>query len=495
MNLLMVTIARRLSGAFPFLVSPLFLGCGGDPDPPQAPPAPGISWEDCGGGFECATFSVPVDHDAPDGRTFSIPLVRRPAAVPSARIGSLLVNPGGPGASGVGWARAAQIALPQRLKDRFDLVGFDPRGQAGSTPAIDCVDDLAPLIGLDPTPDDDAERAALVAGADAFAAACKQRSGDLLPFVGTNNIARDMDLLREALGDDKLTYVGFSYGTFLGTIYAEAYPDRVRALVLDGTIDPTVSGDAFIKGQALGFEAELEAFLADCAAKPACAFHSGGDPWAAYDAVKAAVEASPLPAPPGGTRTLGPGELIYAVSQPLYNKHQWKYLAQALALAAAGDGSGLLEFADAYVARSADGTYDASFEVYYGVTSIDNTFPNDPQVYQNLTNELQAKAPRIGMYLPATALPSARWAFQPWRSNTPISADGAPPILVVGSTGDPATPYPWAVSLAAQLSSGVLLTREGPGHISFLRGNTCIDQAVTDYLVDRKLPPEGTTCK
>ncbi|TKD03777.1 alpha/beta hydrolase [Polyangium fumosum] len=495
MNLVMVTTTRRLFGAFSFLVSPLVLGCGADPDPGPAPDVPPISWEDCGGGFECATFSVPVNHDAPDGRTFSLPLVRRPAAVPSSRIGSLLVNPGGPGGSGVGWARAAQIILPQALKDRFDLVGFDPRGQAGSTPTIDCVDDLGPLIGLDPTPDDDAERAALLAGADAFAAACKARSGDLLSFVGTNHIARDMDLLREALGDEKLTYIGFSYGTFLGAVYAEAFPERVRALVLDGAIDPTVSGDAFIKGQALGFEGELEAFLADCAAKTSCAFHSGGDPWAAYDAVKAAVEASPLPAPPGGTRTLGPGELLYGVSQPLYNKSQWKFLAQALALAAAGDGSGLLEFSDAYVARSADGTYGTSFEVYYGVTSVDLAFPADPQVYQALTTELQVKAPRIGIYLPATALPSARWAFSAWRSNAPISADGAPPILVVGSTGDPATPYPWAVSLAAQLSSGVLLTREGPGHVSFLRGNTCIDQATTDYLVDLKVPPQGTTCK
>ncbi|MDI1445678.1 alpha/beta hydrolase [Polyangium sp. 6x1] len=494
MNLLMGTTARRLLGAIPFVVSSLVLGCGADPDPAPTP-KPAISWEDCGGGFECATFSVPVHHDAPDGRTFSIPLVRRPAAVPSARIGSLLVNPGGPGGSGVGWVRGAQIALPQPIKDRFDLVGFDPRGQAGSTPLIDCVDDLGPVVGLDPTPDDDAERAALIAGADAFAAACKARSGDLLPFVGTNNVARDMDLLREALGDEKLTYLGLSYGTFLGTIYAEAYPDRVRAIVLDGAIDPTVSGDAFIKGQALGFEAELEAFLAACAANTSCAFHSGGDPWSAYDAVKAAIEASPLPAPPGSARTLGPGELLYGVAQPLYNKAQWKFLAQALALAATGDGSGLLAFADAYVARSADGTYGASFEVYYGVTSIDNVFPHDPQVYRTLTDELQAKAPRIGAYLPATALPSAHWPIPPWRSNTPVSADGAAPILVVGATGDPATPYPWAVSLAAQLSSGVLLTRDGPGHVSFLRGITCIDQAITDYLVDLVVPAEGTTCK
>ncbi|WP_170319657.1 alpha/beta hydrolase [Polyangium spumosum] len=486
---------RRLCRVSPFLVFALFLGCGDDPDPAPAPSPPAISWEECGGGFECATFSVPVNHDAPDGRTFSIPLVRRPAAVPSARIGSLLVNPGGPGGSGVGWARGLQIFLPQPLKDRFDLVGFDPRGQAGSTPRIDCVDDLGPLIGLDPTPDDAAEQQALVAGADAFAAACEARSGELLPFVGTNHIVRDMDLLREALGDEKLTFLGFSYGTFVGAMYAETYPERVRALVLDAAIDPTVPGDRYIEGQAVAFEAELEKFLADCAADAKCAFHSGGDPQSAYDAVKAAIEASPLPAPPGGERALGPGEFVYGVARPLYDESQWKGLAEALALAAAGDGSGLLAYADDYVARSEDGSYDDSFEVYYGVISVDLPFPADPAVYQALTGELQSKAPRFGASLPATALPSARWPVPPWRSNTPVSAAGAPPILVVGGTGDPATPYAWSVSLAEQLSSGVLLTREGPGHISFLRDHTCIDQAVTDYLVDRKVPAKGTTCK
>ncbi len=492
---MVTTSPRRLALAFPLLVSLLFLGCGDDPDPAPAAVAPALSWMDCGGGFECATFSVPVNHDAPDGKTFSIPVVRRPAAVPAERIGSLLVNPGGPGGSGVGWARGAQIALPQPIKDRFDLVGFDPRGQAGSLPGIDCVDDLAPVIALDLTPEDDAERAALLAGTDAFVAACKARSGELLPFVGTDAIVRDMELLREALGDDKLSYLGFSYGTFLGSIYADTYPERVRALVLDAAIDPTVPGDAFIKGQALAFEAELEAFLADCAANPACAFHSGGDPWAAYDAVQAAIEASPLPSPPGGARTLGPGEFAYGVSQPLYRKSLWKELAEALALAAAGDGSGVLALSDAYVGRGKDGMYSDSFEVYYGVTSIDTTFPDDPLVYEAMTNELRTKAPRLGVYLPHTALPSARWPFSPWRTNTQVSAKGAPPILVVGSTGDPATPYPWAVALAEQLSSGVLLTREGAGHVAFLKGNTCIDEAITDYLVDLAVPPVGTTCK
>jgi pimeloyl-ACP methyl ester carboxylesterase len=482
----------RAAFSIAFVLSPCVAGCGDDD--PQAPAAPAIAWEDCGGGFECADFSVPVDHDAPDGEEFTIPLVRRPAANPEARIGSLLVNPGGPGGSGAAWARGAWVALPQPMKDRFDLVGFDPRGQAKSAPGIDCQDDLDAFISLDLTPDDAAEKALVLDGIDAFVAECKSRSEALLGFVGTDRIVRDMDLLRVALGDEKISYIGFSYGTFLGTIYADTYPERVRALVLDAALDPKLSGEQFIEGQALAFEAELEAFFDDCAADTACAFHSGGDPRAAYDALVASIEASPLPAPPGGERSLGPGEFAYAVAAPLYRTSQWKKLAEALAQATAGDGSSLLAISDGYVDRADDGSYGNALEVYYGVTSVDTKFSPDTAVYDAMVADLASKAPRLGVYFPYTAMPSARWPVEPWRSPGPIAAEGAAPILVVSSTSDPATPYAWAASLAEQLSSGVLLTREGRGHVSFLRGNTCIDQAITDYLVDLVVPADGTVC-
>jgi pimeloyl-ACP methyl ester carboxylesterase len=467
------------------------VGCGGE-DPP-APPEAKIAWEDCGGGFECASFEVPFDYDEPDGRTFTLPLVRRLAKKPEARIGSLLVNPGGPGGSGVGWVRAAWIALPQDIGDRFDLVGFDPRGQAGSTPSINCLDDLGPLVGLDCTPSDAADLKSLEDEAAAFVAGCNERSGELLPFVGTDNIVRDMDLLRSELGDEKLTYLGFSYGTFLGTMYANAYPDRVRALVLDAALDPTLDGAGFIEGQARGFEAELEAFFADCAANTSCLFHSGGDPGAAYDAIQASIEASPMPAL-GTNRFLGPGEFAYAVSSPLYRPGQWKTLAEALAQAAMGDASGLLDIADGYVGRNGNGTYGDSLEVYYGVLSVDLPFPKETSAYEALTNKLEVETPRLGAYFAFSALPSGRWPVTSWRVPGPITATGSAPILVVGSTNDPATPYPWGVSLAKQLSSATLLTREGRGHVSFLR-NSCIDAAITEYLVDLKVPADGTTCQ
>lgn len=471
--------------------SSLVIGCSDDVS--QKPPESPIAWEDCGGGFECANFEVPYDHDAPDGRVFKLPLVRRPAKNPDARIGSLLVNPGGPGGSGVSLVKAAWLIMPQAIGERFDLVGFDPRGQAGSTPGIDCIDDLGAFVGLDLTPSDTAELQQIEDESAAFVAGCNERSGELLPFVGTDNIVQDMDLLRQALGDEKVTYLGFSYGTFLGTMYADRYPDRVRALVLDAALDPALDGATFIEGQARGFEAELEAFLDDCAANTTCAFYSGGNPRAAYDGILASIEASPLPAM-GTNRFLGPGEFSYAVSAPLYRPSLWKKLAEALAQAAKGDGAGLLAISDGYVARKNDGSYGDELEVYYGVLSLDAPFPKDVSVYDALTKKLEMETPRLGAYFPFTAYASGQWPVSSWREPGPIAASGAPPILVVGSTSDPATPYAWGVSLSKQLASGVLLTRNGHGHVSFLRDNACIDAAVTDYLVNLKTPAVGTVC-
>jgi pimeloyl-ACP methyl ester carboxylesterase len=480
--------------AFLALIAPFAAGCGGDEAPSAEAKSP-LSWTDCGGGLECATFEVPVDHEKPGGPRFKLPIVRRPAGDPAHRIGSLLVNPGGPGGSGANWVRAAWVIVPQAIKDRFDLVGFDPRGEAGSTPKIVCDDKLDAYTTLDLTPDDAAEKQALVTQTDAFIAGCEAHSKDILPFVGTDSIVKDMDALRAALGDEKMTFLGMSYGTFLGTVYAETYPDKVRALVLDAAIDPKNAGEEFIRGQAIGFEAQLDDFLTDCAGDAACPFHSNGDPAKAYDALQASIEASPLPAPPGGTRKLGPGQFAYGVSSWLYRPQQWPRLAQALAQAAAGDGSGILALSDGYLERGASGEYGNGLAVYYGVTSIDNTYAADVGVYQAMMEALRIKAPRLGVYLPYTALPAARWHVPPWRKPGPVTAPGAPPILVVGATRDPATPYPWAQSLVAQLEGSVLLTREGNGHVSFLRDNVCIDQAIVDYLVDLKLPAAGTVCK
>ncbi|WP_218920269.1 alpha/beta hydrolase [Chondromyces crocatus] len=477
--------ARLLVG---LTASLLVAACSGADGPPGV-------WESCGGGFECLTLDVPLDHDAPGGPTVALPLVRRRADRYDARLGSLIINPGGPWSSGVSWVKARAERLPAALRAHFDIVGFDPRGSNDSAPGVDCTDDLGAYAALDLTPNDDAARKALADATDALVDGCSARSGDLLPHMGTDSVARDLDLVRQTLGDDRLTFLGFSYGTLLGAVYADRFPQNVRALVLDAAIDPTLTGEAWITAQGRAFEQQLDDFLADCAADTECAFHADGDPEAAYDAIQASLESERMPASRDGTRTLGPGEFAYGVSAALYGPNGWRQLARALALAADGDGAGLLALADGYLERESEGTYGNGLEVYYAVTSLDTPFAREQATYDALVDELSVSAPRLGVYFPYTAFPSARWPVQPWRPAAPIHADGAPPILVVGTTRDPATPHAWAESLAAQLSSGVLLSRDGQGHAAFLKGNTCIDDAVTRYLIEGVPPADGTVCR
>jgi pimeloyl-ACP methyl ester carboxylesterase len=479
---------------FALALAPIALLAAGCADLEDPIPPPTIGWAECEGttAIECGTLVVPRDHDDPWGDTFELPVVRRPAPDPGERIGSIVLNPGGPGASGASFARTAWLILPPALKDHFDIVGFDPRGEAGSTPAIDCLDDLAPFAALDTTPDSAVERRAILEQSQAFADGCVERSGELLRHVGTDQIVRDMDLLRQALGDDKLTYVGFSYGTFLGAIYADTFPDRVRALVLDGVVNPALTAEELIAGQAFGFEEELHAYFDWCASDAVCVADVGGDPAAVYDEVQAAIEDSPLPS--RGERPAGPGEFAYGVVGALYRPSRWDDLTEALAAARAGDGSALVSLADGYLGRRGDGTYENTIDVYYTVTSIDTSSSRDPEVIAEVATEVREKAPRLGAYLPYTALPSVLWPVAPWRVAGPVSAPGVPPVLIVGGTRDPATPLSSAVALSGQLSGSVLLTRDADGHTSFLAGSPCVDDAVTEYLVSLKLPAQGTVC-
>jgi len=453
-----------------------------------------IAWEDCGGVFSCATLEVPFEHDTPGKGTFTLPLIRRPAEDPDARIGSLVINPGGPGGSGVSWVRFASDRLPQSVRARFDIIGFDPRGVGGSDPAVDCTDNLDSFVALDLSPDTPAERQEIIDTSQALVDACMKQSGDILAYIDTRSVARDMELLREALGDDKLSYVGFSYGTFLGAVYAGLFPDRVRALVLDGAIDPALSGEEIIMQQGVGFEEALGSFFADCAARADCAFYENGDPGAAFDALAAKLEAEPL-AKAEGDRALGPGELFWGVTSALYSEKRWPKLADALASAAhAQDPTKLLALSDGSVGRNADGSYSDSIEQYEAVFSIDTKVPRDVAVYDALTDEMRVKAPRLGQYFAFSTLPTALWPLSAWHEPAPIFAKGAPPIVIVGTTRDPATPYAWSVALASELDAGVLVTREGDGHTGFGGKSACVDDLVASYLVDLKVPEDGATC-
>ena len=461
---------------------------------PTLAPQPPISWNDCGGGFECGIVDVPRDYADPLGPTVRLALIRLPATDPAERIGSLVVNPGGPGESGVDFVRqGAATVFPAAIRARFDIVGFDPRGVGSSTP-IRCVDNLDHFIPTDSTADTSAELSDLLAGARTFATECGQRNADLLPHLGTIDVARDLDQIRAALGDRKLTYIGFSYGTLIGEDYASLFPTHIRAMTLDGVVDPALDEETFREDQAKSFESVLDAFLADCASRPSCAFYSAGKPAAAFDALMRRIDLHPVPTTRLGNREpVGPTQAWEAVTQALYATASWPVLAEALAMARSGDGSLMLLMGDPLRGRNPDGSYSNLIDAYYAVTCIDWAAPRDPAAYSAMAATFTRVAPRVGRLLAFNDVQCAYWPTPPVRTPAPVSAPGAPPIVLVGSTGDPATPYAWARDVARQMTSSVLVTRVGEGHTGYLV-STCVASAVDDYLIDLTVPRAGLTC-
>ena len=469
---------------------------GASPGPSGSPgfPVSPARWSDCGNGFLCAQVRLPRDYAAPTKGTLNVAMIRLPATDKASRIGSLFVNPGGPGASGVDFVRDGATRLfPAALLKRFDIIGFDPRGVNSST-AIRCIDNLDPQAELDPSPDDPAELKALVASAREYAGECGKRNDTTLPYLSTDAVARDLDALRVAVGDDKLSYLGFSYGTLIGSTYASLFPDHIRAMVLDGAIDPSLDLEGLRAGQAKGFETELRSFLDDCAARTSCAFHEGGRSRQVFDSLMASIDRKPLPATKlHSARVIGPGIAWYSVLAALYSKDAWPTLAQALELARHGDGSIMLLIADPYRGRKPNGSYSNMQDAYVGNTCLDFPAPTDVAAYTGWASTLEASAPHFAGMIAYNDLPCAFWPVPPERTPKPASAPGAPPIVVVGSTGDPATPYAWAVALSKQLESAVLVTRQGDGHTGY-EFSACVKAAVDTYLLDLTAPNAGLTC-
>ena len=461
---------------------------------PTLPPQPPVAWSDCGDGFQCGIVDVPRDYADPTGPTMRLSLVRLPATDPAHRIGSLVVNPGGPGESGIDFVRQGAAAIfPPGILARFDIVGFDPRGVGASTP-IRCVTNLDHFIPEDATADTPAELANLLDGAKAFAQQCGQRNASLLPYLSTEDVARDLDQIRAALGDATLTYLGFSYGTLIGEDYASLFPTHVRALALDGVVDPSLGEATFREDQAVAFEGALDRFLADCAAHPSCAFYSGGRPGPAFDALMRQIDRHPVPTPRlTGRESVGPTQAWEAITQSLYAQAAWPVLAGALAQARAGDGSLLLLLGDPLRGRNPDGSYSNLVDAYYAVTCLDWPAPRDPAAYSAMATRFTAVAPRVGRLLAFNDVECAYWPTPPDRVPAPVTAPGAPPIVLVGSTGDPATPHAWAQDVARQLPSAVLVTRVGEGHTGYLV-SACARDAVDAYLLYRTVPRAGLRC-
>lgn len=451
-----------------------------------------VGWHGCGA-IQCATLSVPLDAARPNGPHISLALARRPAS--GQRVGALLTNPGGPGASGVDLVRQAGSVFSSKLRNNFDIVSWDPRGTGASAP-VRCDVDLDAFFAIDHSPDNAAEVQQNVDEAKALAASCARGSGGLLRHVSTLDTVRDMDAIRAALGDQRVTYLGFSYGTYLGALYADHYPTRVRAMVLDGAVDPSLPYAQGTLTQALGFEHALDAFLSACASTTQCGFATRGNPAVALNDVLRSIDAESLPAMVSGEhRTLGPGETDLGVATALYaGKQGWPVLAQALTRAAQGDGSGLLQLSDTYTERQPGGHYSNEILAFYAISCTDTPSPRTAAEVERLADASRPGAPHFGPANFWLGLPCTYWPAPATLLSAPVHATGAPPIVVVGTSNDPATPLSGARALASQLSSGRLLVYQGEGHTAYGRGSGCVQDAVDRYLVSLVPPKDGTRC-
>jgi pimeloyl-ACP methyl ester carboxylesterase len=491
--------------AVALLVGPGAAVAAGEDLTPGAATATGLPWAGCGltneavvAGVQCASVDVPLDHDDPAGAQVQIALARVPATDPAQRIGSLFFNPGGPGGAAVEYLQSAGAAQFATLNQRFDIVAFDPRGVGKSSPAIDCT--VAPPSGPRPNPVD-VDVAALLAEAQLYVDSCVDDNGPILAHVSTANVARDLDVLREAVGDEQLSYVGYSYGTFLGATYAALFPDRYRALVLDGALDPEqyiADPVTFSSEQAAAFEEALDRFLAACAAdQGACSGFGGADPVTAYDELLAGAAATPIPAGRyiDDPRPVTPDVVLSVTAQLLYRKQTWGLLAAALSEAEVGDASLLRALMAQFVERRApDGTPDAFVDRLNAIAAVERHWPRDVDSYLERGPQERADHPHFG-----DAWSEVLFALWPVRDEDAYAgpftvAPSSPAPLVIGTTHDPATPYAGSTALVEQQGNARLLTMDGDGHTAYGGNSACIDRATEAYLTDLTLPAEGTVC-
>ncbi len=468
-----------------------------------------LGWEDCAPyattgptttlfkskkSIECARLEVPLDYTKPDGRTIKIGLLRQRAL--KDRIGSLVINPGGPGASGM--AAAASLSTEVKssaLGDRFDLIGFDPRGVGASEPQVKCLTDAErDADRLDNDVDTSPSGVAQTESENkAYAEKCASVTGvDVLANVGTREVVRDLDVMRSALGDEKLTYLGYSYGTHIGAGYAQAFPGNVRALVLDGAVDPTQNQVESLIAQGAGFQKAFDAFAAWCATRQDCAL--GADPAKANQAFRELT--LPLVQRPVavGERKLSYNDAITGAIQAMYSEELWSPLNAGLTELKNNRGEVLMLLADNYFDRDKEGRYSTITDAFVAVKCVDEPRLTDKNVLNDVARRYKAAAPFLDDgQPPAAALDACAFWPVPPSVQEHKAVTGLPPVLVISTTGDPATPYEAGVSLAKELGGG-LLTFEGNQHTVYLHGNSCVDDAGHEYLIDLKLPAEGTRC-
>lgn len=453
-----------------------------------------LKWKSCGGGFECATAIAPLDWSDPKSEQIDLAVKRLPAA--GERVGSLFTNPGGPGGSGTTTLEYIAGGISSTVKDAYDIVSWDPRGVETSA-AIACFDDERMDESLSKDfATDDAGLAAMKQEYADWARACEKNSGPLLGQVDTQSAARDLDMLRAVVGDDTLTYLGYSYGTHLGATYAGLFPENAGRLVLDGAIDVTLTSDESTEAQAVGFENALRAYVTDCQAGATCPLT--GSLQDGLDQITALLDRAfvhPL-STDDPDRVLTKSLAFIGIAVALYDNESWPYLTMALEEALTQrTGTGLLGLADIYNDRNLDGSFEGnSAEAFRAVGCLDGRQDADPAAMKAQADRLATKAPTVGDFFSYGGLVCADWPYPVVEQDFDLAAPGAAPIVVIGTTNDPATPYVEAQALAKTLESGVLVTFEGEGHTAYGRSNSCISDAVDAFFLDGTVPKDGLMC-
>ena len=479
------------------------------PSTPVEPKAAPIEWSDCDDQiqpliadqpgsdrdltFECGRTEVPISYDEPKGATLPLFLVKVVMAGQTDRIGSLVVNPGGPGASGADAAIGLALSLPAEVMSRFDIVGFDPRGVGLSTP-VECIsDDMKErLVASEPRPTTEDQLDDAFTLTKQVADGCAKEYGDALGTFNTVDTARDMEQLRQSLGDDKLTYLGYSYGTTLGSTYAELFPEKTRALVLDGAVDPDTDQKTDAEESAKAFEAGFDAFAANCVGLIAgCPV--GANPRQFVTDLLAQAAQAPIPSSESGeTRQATPGVVMTAVQAALYDTASWPQLAQGLAAAQKGDAKALFSLADSYSGRLEDGTYSNLLDANLAINCADTEEKYTESEIRTLVADWSQKYPLFGA---GSAV--GLYTCSVWKAHrTPLperDAAGSAAIVVVGNTGDPVTPLPGAQDMADDLDNGHLLIWQGNGHTAYPK-TECVTAAVDNYLINLMPPADGLTC-
>ena len=457
-----------------------------------------VEWEQCGAGQQCAAVIAPMDWFNPDpDKTIEVHMVVQEAA--GEAVGDLFYNPGGPGASGFDYVQQyAAYLVPPEISESYNLVGFDPRGVARSTP-LTCYSDPATLYEWMFTTEDDSDEGfddplsdealdAAREGAKEFADACVQYTGEAAGYFGTEQVASDLDLMRALLGNEKLDYYGVSYGTLIGATYAGLFPENVGRFVLDAAVAPEATDADGTMFQAKGFELALGNFLEACIDTDECPIDadSRAEALEAMTELFDDLDADPLPGSNG--RLLDGSTFFIAIAANLYAEFQWSTLVDIIAEVQDGESRGAFMAVDDYYGVNLDGTFlDNSFEALVGVNCLDYAPEGDYDVIREQAEEVQREAPTVGRYF--SGLSSCLdWPNAGSRTQAPITAPGADPIIVIGGINDPATPYEQSVSLADQLESGILITVEAEGHGQYGNGNACVDTPVSEYLLTGNAP-------